>query len=196
LALLILTIVLYGMHLLAASWPRRRALIAVATTSLLFLPAYFTFHLSRIVLELDLATLDAMGWVVLAARILLPLGFLVALLQADLLADVARGRLLEELAQGPSPKHWRDAAASALDDPGLRIAYWDPVAARYREPDGAELAPRAPPGRAWHEVDRNGRPVAAMDIDAVLAEGSGAGGGGDVVDHPGGRERRPGGRAA
>src|SRR4029079_11499394 len=96
---------------------------------------------------------------------------LVALLQADLFAGVARGRLLEKLVTRPTPERWRDAVAGALDDQSLRLAYWDPGTAGYRQPDGTTLtAPARETGDRWVEVNQEGRPVAAMVIDSVLAE--------------------------
>jgi signal transduction histidine kinase len=165
------TLAIYASHVRAASRPRRRALIAVASTSLLFLPIFFTYHFSRQILQLDAGTLQAMSWFVVGARILLPLGFLVALLQAELFAGVARGTLLERLLTRPSPERWRDDVARALDDPSLRLGYWDLDSGSYREADGRELTAPDPDGdRAWVEVDRDGRPVAAMLIDSALAE--------------------------
>jgi signal transduction histidine kinase len=163
-------LVAYAARMRAASRPRRRALIAVAATSLLYAPVFFVYHFSRSILVLDAGTVQSLSWLLLAARVLVPLGFLVALLQADLFAGVARGRLLEDLVRRPSPEGWREAVAAALDDPALRLAYWDPSTARYRQPDGAELTAPADARRAWVEVDQEDRPVAAMVIDAALAE--------------------------
>jgi signal transduction histidine kinase len=110
-----------------------------------------------------------MSWVVVATRVLLPLGFLLALFQADRFAGAARGDLLQRLLGRPSPERWRDEVALALDDPGLRLAYWDPQSASYREADGSALPP---PGHGANRVhaDRDGRPVAAMNMDDALAE--------------------------
>jgi signal transduction histidine kinase len=167
----IATLAIYVSHLRAASHPRRRALIAVASSSLLFLPIFFAYHVSAQILKVDPGTLETMSWFVVGARVLLPVGFLLALLQAELFAGVARGRLLEQLMAGPSPEQWRDDVARALDDPELRLGYWDIDARRYRDADGSALAPPgADAGRAWVEVDRDGRPVAAMVIDGALAE--------------------------
>jgi signal transduction histidine kinase len=170
LALTVVVLVVYALRLRAASRPRRRALIAVAASSLLFLPIFFVYHFSRQILELDPGTLEKMSWFVVGIRVVLPLGFLAALLQADLFAGVARGRLLEELVRRPSPRRWRDAVAGALDDPALRMAYWDPASRRYVQPDGEVLAPPPGPDRAWVEADHDHRPVAAMVIDGALAE--------------------------
>lgn len=165
------TLAVYWSRLRAASRPRRRALIAVAVTSLLFLPVFFIYHFSRQILRLDPATLDAMSWFVVGARVLLPLGFLIALLQAELFAGVARGKLLELLLTRPSPERWRDDVARALDDPSLRLGYWDVATGRYRETDGRELTlPDVGSERVRVDADRDGRPVAALVIDNALAE--------------------------
>jgi signal transduction histidine kinase len=170
LVLTIVVLVVYAWRVRVASRPRRRALVAVASTSLLFVPIFFTFHFSTQILELEPATLLTMSWFVVAARILLPLGFLVALLQAELLAGSLRGKLLEELVRRPTPERWHDAVARALDDPALRLAYWDPTSGRYRQPDGEELVAPLGADRTWAEIERDGRPVGAMVIDAALAE--------------------------
>jgi signal transduction histidine kinase len=102
-----------------------------------------------------------MSWFLLGARALLPLGFLVALLQAELFAGAVRGRLLEQLLGRPSPQQWRDAVAAALDDPPVRVGYWDPAAASYREADGAELTPPDPRSRRSRvEAHRDGQRIA------------------------------------
>jgi signal transduction histidine kinase len=166
----IAVLTVYLVRLRTASRPRRRALTAVAVTSLLFLPAFLIFHVSREILELDPDILTAMSWVVVGTRVLLPLGFLLALFQADRFAGAARGDLLQRLLTRPSPERWRDEVARALDDPDLRLAYWDPESTSFREPDGAELKAPEESDRAWVDADRDGRPVAVMVIDGALAE--------------------------
>jgi signal transduction histidine kinase len=161
----------YLTRLLRSSRPQRRSLIAVAVTSLLFLPAWFVANFSGWILKLDLETLETMAWVIVGTRILLPLGFLVALLQADHFAARALRLLLERLAAQPSPEQWRDSVAEALDDPALRLAYREPATGRFREPSGHDLTPRAvEPHRAWVSVDREDEPVAAMVLDETLTE--------------------------
>ena len=61
--------------------------------------------------------------------------------------------------------------ADALDDPSLRLGYWDPAAEHFRDAEGGELARTLQvPGRQWTEVRRDGLPVAALDTDDALAE--------------------------
>jgi signal transduction histidine kinase len=171
LAITVGAMVVYVMRLAAASRPRRRALTAVAVTSLLFLPAYFAFTFSAWILYLDQATLDVLAWIIVGVRILLPLGFLIALLQAQRFAARALQRMLECLATRPTPEQWRETIAVALDDATLRLGYYDPETKAFLQSDGTPLTP--PPagaGQTWVPVHRDGREVAAMLIDETLAE--------------------------
>src|SRR4051812_29969488 len=157
LATTLAVLVVYALRLRTASRPRRRALVAVTSTSLLFMPAFFAFHFSSWILEADPSTVQALGWGLLATRILLPVGFLVALLQADLFAGAARSRLLEQLLSRPGADRWEHAVSEALDDPALRLGYWDAEAGRYRDAAGEEVdRPPAGSGRAWACADRDG----------------------------------------
>ena len=171
LALTTAVLVIYLWRFQRASAPRRRALGAVAVTSLLYLPAYLVFTFSAWVLELDPGTLLTLAWAIVFARVLHPLGFLIALVQADHFAGIALRTMLERLAVRPTPEQWRDTVAVALGDRDLRLGYRDTAAGRFREPDGDELAPPPPDsGRAWVSIDRGHEPVAAMVLDETLAE--------------------------
>ena len=171
LAVTLATLIVYAGRVRAASRPQRRALLAVAVTSMLFMPAYFVTNFAREFLDVDPETLRSLAWVIVATRVLLPLGFLIALLQADRFAGSALRSMLDRLATRPTPQRWRDTVADALDDPPLQLAYRDPRTGSYREPDGSELAPpQAGAGRAWVPIDRENQPVAAMVIDEALAE--------------------------
>ena len=169
LALSVAVVVAFLSRLRSASRPRRRALLAVALGSLTLLPMFVAYQLARRVLELDAATLEALEWPLVAARMLFGLGFLIALLQSELFAAAALRRLLAQLAARPSLRGWRAAVADALDDPSLRIGYR--IDGVLREADGGELRARdADAGRLWVPVERDGRPLAAIETDAVLAE--------------------------
>ena len=140
LAVTVGVVVVYSRRLSAASRPQRRALLAVAATSLLFLPVFFVYHLARQAVGVDPARLETLAWALVGCRILLPLGFLVALFQAELFAAHALRQFMERLVRRPTPEQWRDSVATALDDPRLAIGYWDPASGRYREADGVALA--------------------------------------------------------
>ena len=107
LVFVVAVLVVYAMRFRSASRPQRRALTAVAATSLLFLPAYFIFNFASSVLFLDQNTLDTLSWGLVVARVLLPLGFLVALLQSRHFATTALQTLLEKLAARPTFDQWR-----------------------------------------------------------------------------------------
>ena len=103
-------LIVYVLRLRAATRPQLRALIAVAATSLLFLPAFFMYHFSRLVLEASPQTLDVMQWGIVATRILLPLGFLAALLQAE----TSPPRRWDGCSSGSPPGlRWSDGATTS-----------------------------------------------------------------------------------
>lgn len=171
LAVAVAALVVYALRLRTASRPQRRALMAVAVTSLLFLPAFFVFNFAAWILYLGQATLDTLAWGIVGARVLLPLGFLVVLLQAERFAARAFNVLLERLAARPTPEQWQGMIAAALDDDELELGYYDPDTRHFREPHGEELMPQlVPSGRTWVPVNSHGRAVAAMVIDETLAE--------------------------
>ncbi len=122
-------------------------------------------------LGVDGTTADVLGWLVVAVHMVFPLGFALALVQADVFAAQALRRLLVELVRRPTPEHWRAVVAGALDDPSLRLGFWDPRRHEFRDSDGEELL-RPEPGtaRQWIDVARGGRPVAAIVTDDALAE--------------------------
>jgi signal transduction histidine kinase len=154
-------LVVYGYRLYTASRPQRRALMAVAVTSLLFLPAYFVANFAAWVLYVDPSTVETLQWAIVVTRVLLPLGFLVALLQAGGFAAGALQTLVER----------RAIVAEALDDPTARLGYQDPRRGEFREPDGSALRPQAAhPGRVWVRIDIHDQAVAAMELDETLAE--------------------------
>jgi signal transduction histidine kinase len=161
-------LVVYIARLLSASRPQRRALMAVAVTSLLFVPAWFVFNFAAWILELGPATLSTLAWGIVATRVLLPLGFLIALLQADRFAATCLGALLERLVARPTPRAWRATVARVLDDDSLQLGYYDPAQGHFREPDGRALQPPSSADRVWVPIVRGDQPVAAMVIEETL----------------------------
>src|SRR5262249_14131216 len=140
-----------------------------AVPALVFLPAYFIANFASGVLDAAPDLVRALQWAIVGARVVLPLGFLVALLQADHFAAQALRSLLERLVSRPTPDQWRTAVADALGDPVLRLGYH--AADRFVEPDGQTLDPdTARGGRAGVTILKQGHPVAAMDVDETLTE--------------------------
>jgi signal transduction histidine kinase len=161
-------IVLFAHRLASAPRPRRRALITVGATSLVFFPMFLVYQTSRRLLELDPVTLESIQWVQVGLRIIFPIGFAVALVQADLFAGRVLHRFLEKLTFGPSAQQWRDTVAGALDDPTVRIGYWDPQSARFLEPNGDALEPSGDRNLTVVTVEHHAVPVAALEVDAIL----------------------------
>ena len=83
-ALLSATLVLLAYRIATASRPRRRALLPVYLPALLLTIVLLAFHGFRAdVLTLDAHTLRNLGWGVVAARCLMPVGFLLSIGQAS-----------------------------------------------------------------------------------------------------------------
>jgi signal transduction histidine kinase len=162
-----LLIAVIATRLAGAPRPRRRAMVTVALTSLMFFPLYLIYQLARRVLGVDAPIVEGIAWLQITARIVFPLGFALALLRADLFANGALRRFLDRLADKPSPNEWRVAVADSLDDPSLRLGFWDPMQRVYREPDGSVMTEPGP-GTVWVDVRRGTQPVAALRVDDIL----------------------------
>jgi signal transduction histidine kinase len=164
----LLVIAIIVERIVRARRPRRRALVAVAVTSLLFFPVFFTYQLIRRTAGVDAPILEPLGWVNIGVRLTFALGFVVALVQADVFAASALRKLLGRLTDRPTPQEWQGAVAESLDDPDLRLGFWDPVRRGYRQHDGGELREPTDGDRAWVTVERHGSPVAAYIVDDTL----------------------------
>ena len=87
---------------------------------------------------------------------------------------------MAELGETPERADLRDALARALGDPLLELAFWMPELERYVDADGspAELPAADDPRRTVTEIERHGRPVAAIvhdraqDRETVRAAGA------------------------
>ena len=56
----------------------------------------------------------------------------------------------------------------ALGDPSLELAFWQASEAEWRDVTGEETTLHAAPGRSWHVIQGEGRPLAAMRYDGAL----------------------------
>jgi hypothetical protein len=117
------TLALYLWRLAHASRPLRRELITVGLTSALFILIVITFYVGTLIIHIPPETAAVLSVLLVVARVIFPIGFLIALLQADYYALKASGRLMRELATGSSPERWRDTVADAVDDPSLRLGF-------------------------------------------------------------------------
>lgn len=160
-----------GVLVLAELWRRWRA-ASVAGRAVLG-PVLWA-AVAAAALTVSRTLVDAVGtvpsWLTLtswAALALVPLAFLAGLLGARLRRGAMTG-LMVELAELPPPDQVRDALASALGDPSLRLLFW--VDERYVDIDGAPVDPAGGPGRAVTVLEYGGERFAALEHDPFLYE--------------------------
>lgn len=112
---------------------------------------------------------SALQWTLAAARSFVWYGFLFALIAAELFAGRVLRGLVGDSLQRPSVGELERMLRGPLGDPGLRLGFWRPREQDWAGADGVALM--ALPGQALTEVQRDGRPAAAIVHDALLSEG-------------------------
>ena len=166
-------VIVYSRRFGRATRPQRRALLAVASTSLLFLSVFFVYHGARQVLGVGSRSgsrrsagcssaaaccCRSASWPRSCRRSCSP--------------HAACGRWSTGSPARPTLRQWRDSVAAALDDPRAADRLLGRRAAsEYRDgrrPDARAAA--AGSGRGWVPAERNGRPMAALVIDEALLE--------------------------
>jgi signal transduction histidine kinase len=108
---------------------------------------------------------DPLNYALLVLIAAVPFAFLAGLLRSSLSRAGAVNALFERLGGIDA----RGALAEALGDDSLTLAYWVPDRGRYVDADGRDVV-LAAPGRAVTEIERDGRPVAAIVHDPGLLE--------------------------
>ncbi len=153
----------------AASAPQRRVIAPVLWTG-----AALVAELSLLVaLQLSGApkvAQDLMTTVTAATIAAVPFAFLAGLLRMRYTrADIVGGLVTRLQSAGSSI---REAMAAALGDPTLELVYWRADRGQYVTAAGrpARLPGGDQPGRGVVEIEREGRPIAAMIFDATLSE--------------------------
>jgi signal transduction histidine kinase len=102
---------------------------------------------------------------------LVPYLFLSTLVRARMIQSGAVGSLIARLSEVPASGQLRDALAEALGDPSLEVLYWIPEDGRFVGPNGqARELPAPGSARAFTQVERDGRPVAAILHDPLLLD--------------------------
>ena len=161
---------LYVSRFRRASRPGRRAFGGLALTSLLVFPCAAIFVAGALAFGQADAERIGLTLSLAAAVIAFPIGFAVPLIAADLAAGTELQNMLGDLTTMPSRSSWRDRVAVVLDDPDVRIGYWDDSADTYVEPNGDVVSPAsAGPDRLWIEIAQEGQPMAALATSAALA---------------------------
>ena len=154
--------------------PRRRALAIGAPVALLFLLVEAAYRGLFVFAPSGLAPSarpiqDVLQWADAATRSFVWYGFLFALIAAELFA----GRVLRDVVRGslrrPSLRELEGMLRGPLGDPGLRLSFWRPGTHEWVGRDGGPLEPPRP-GQTLTEVERDGRPAAAIVHDTQLSE--------------------------
>jgi signal transduction histidine kinase len=168
-------------RLVTATRPRRRALLPVYVPALVLTIVFGTFRAANIgLIELDLASVDVLGWFLTVARGTLSYGFLLAIVQTAFFAGVALKRMAAHLGGDTDAAHLRAMVADALDDPELELAFRIEGTDRFVDSSGNPADPTAVlPGRSVTAVERRDEPVAfivhddGLDQDPELVRAAG-----------------------
>jgi len=120
----------------------------------------------------DSTVVEVLIWVILLGLPAMSIAFLIGLVRWRLFTADALLGLAAGIRHDPRPDELRDLIATALNDPSVELAYRDPGASTgWVDGDGAEIPPpRDGPGRCCTMVVDDGRPVAAIVHDDVLAD--------------------------
>jgi signal transduction histidine kinase len=160
-----------------ASGPARRALLPVWLSTFILVVTSLDVA-RRTWVQLDLADWglsyvpgegsEALLYVRAAGHVLVPLAFLVGLLRVRIsrLAAATLARKLQETVGSPA---LQDALATALGDPGARVAYWLPADERYADAAG-EVITLPGPGSAQRTttLERKGQRLGVLIHDRMV----------------------------
>jgi signal transduction histidine kinase len=155
--------------LATASAPTRRARWPVVASISLFLVCFAGYHLQQGFASMAPEATFLVTTFYVASFVILPIGFLAALVRADLFAGRAARRLASSLSAVEGPGGVRQSLANALDDPTLRLGIRDPHSGRFIQPDGTELsAARSDVGEIWVPIARVRETVAGFVTDEAF----------------------------
>jgi PAS domain S-box-containing protein len=153
----------------AASPPLRRTLAPIFITSAATLAL---IGVAIAVSFISTEASDVVWWFVLFAFALVPLAFLVGLLQLRL-ARASVATLVVELLSANGLRELQDAIAGTLHDPGLQLAVWLPETYEWIGCDGEPFdlgAAAAEDGKTTTFIEHEGEVVATIVHDAALEE--------------------------
>jgi signal transduction histidine kinase len=110
-----------------------------------------------------------LAWAYAASRACIWYGFLLALVAAELYAGRTLRRLVRLSLGRPSLRELEGMLRGPLGDPGLRLGFWRARSHDWTDAEGEVLVPPGP-GQTLTEVQRDGRPAAAIVHDSQLSE--------------------------
>jgi signal transduction histidine kinase len=163
-------IVFMAAALAKASYPRRRLLAPAFALAAPFF-AVFTYHAVASGFGGG-ADVGASGRAVLAGtRIVLPLGFVVALLFARAYAGEALTLMASRLVGRPSAAAVEQLVRQVLDDPLARLAFWLPRRERFVDRHGNTVVlDPAEEGKTWRAFGHGESQVLAILHEPILGE--------------------------
>jgi signal transduction histidine kinase len=169
--------VIWGIGLLAflaaqaagASYPRRRLQGAVFVASTPFIVA---FTANAVLTGLArFPSGDGAHAIFVGTRIVLPLGFIAALLFARVYAGEALALMARRLVGRPSVAAVEQLMRRVLDDPQARLVFWLPRREHFVDRHGTRVVLEpAQKGKTWRAFGHGDTRVLAIEHDAVLAE--------------------------
>jgi signal transduction histidine kinase len=158
-------------RLVSASRPRRRALAPVYCAAVLFVAVFGLRGLAADVLGSHPGLVSWSYDLFFATRILLPFGFVAALLLAQAYAGSALAHMARELGGGPSVAAVERLVRRVLDDPHARLAFWLPRVGEYSDYHGRRITLAAEDEmRTWRAFGYKGETMLAVVHDPVLSE--------------------------
>jgi len=165
-------------RLVTATRPRLRTLLPVYIPALMLtIPVLADNGVFVGLVQLDPSTLDKADWMETLGYIVLPYGFLLAVVLAAFFAAAALKTIGRQLDQNPSSARLRTILADALDDPSLELAFnvrqtgepGDPAGGFFVDSRGEPFDPaRLGDGQSATALLRHGTTVAYIVHDTAL----------------------------
>jgi len=151
------------------AWRRTNWPIVVSIA--VFLVAFTGYHLHLGLAPLSPDAMSLMATIYMAASVVLPLGFLVALVRAELFSAAAVRRLALSLGFANDTTQLQHSLSTALGDPGLRLGIWDASGHAFIQPDGTDLPSAHADGtrNICVPIAHDDVPVGAFIADGALA---------------------------
>lgn len=158
-------------RLVTGTPPQRRALAIGTPIALVFLVTQATYQVILALGGADLGLNPYVRWTFVVARSALWYGFLLALIASQLFAGRVLRQIVADSLRRPALRELAALLRRPLGDPGLQLVFWDAEARRWTDGEGIAVdAPSGRSGRVLTEVEREGRPAAAIAHDAQLAD--------------------------
>ena len=169
-------------RVVAASRPRRRALLPVYVPALFLTIPFALFQATGAdLIDLNALAVDRIGWFLTTGRTILARSLGLAVVQSAYFAGDALKAIVGRLDRAPSTSQVRAIVAEALDDPGLELAFEvDARRSLFVDSHGEPITPASTPAvQTATAIVRKSKTVAfvlhdpALDTDPELVRSAG-----------------------